>query len=274
MIGASPTVNRFAFFSARLIPAAECVAFVYTSLQYGGPAGRRAITRFYTFLGYPKTLTSKDIIMSFGIKTKSFYGSALTDNTCPTCNASSLSNVGILRHFHVFGLPLFPVGGRSLVSCGSCTYTQPFKDMPESVRSQASAAVNFKSMVLSSWGLLVVIAVLIGAFVLMQNDKRENQAYIAAPQAGDVYVIRLNEVFPGLGDSTFPYGVLQVTGVRGESIDVKIANAGYGNLKSVNKSLRQDGTQADFYSSDTLSLPVSALPALLEAGAIHDVRRK
>src|SRR5690606_33293525 len=114
---------------------------------------------------------------------KSFYGSALGDNTCPTCNASSLSNVGILRHFHVFGLPILPVGGRSLVSCGSCTYTQPFNDMPENIRSQASAAVNLKTMVLSCWGLQVVITVLIGAFVLVQNDQRENQAYIAAPQA-------------------------------------------------------------------------------------------
>src|SRR5690606_6953407 len=131
MIGASPTVNRFAFFGVRLLSAAECGCFCLHFFAVWRP---RREARYYSLLyipRLPKMLTNKDIIMSFGIKTKSFYGSALTDNTCPTCNASSLSNVGILRHFHIFGLPLFPVGGRSLVSCGSCTYTQPFKDMPE-----------------------------------------------------------------------------------------------------------------------------------------------
>lgn len=211
--------------------------------------------------------------MSFGIKSKGIYGSALSNNTCPTCNANSLSNVGILKHFHIYGLPILPVGGTSMIACGSCNYSQPFNAAPESVRAQASGAVNFKTMMLSSWGLLIVIAVIIGAFVLTQHDNRENRAYVAAPQAGDVYIIRMSEVFPGIGDSAFPYGILQVTGVSGDTVNVKMANAGYGNLKSVNKSLRQDGAQANFYSGDALSLAVSDLPALLEAGAINDVRR-
>lgn len=211
--------------------------------------------------------------MGFGIKVKAIKGSALSNNTCPTCQATSLSNIGILKHFHIYGLPVFPVGGQSLIHCGACNYSQPFSSAPEEIRAQSSAAVSAKSMILSSWGLLIVIALIIGVVLFAQNEKRLDQAYIQAPQTGDIYIIRLESVFPGIADSAFPYGILKVTDVSGDEVTVKLANAGYGNLKSVRKSLRQDGSQASFYGTETLSLSSSVLPGLLEKGAIYDVQR-
>ena len=211
--------------------------------------------------------------MSFGIKVKAIKGTVLPSNSCPSCNASSLNNIGILKHFHIYGLPIFPVGGQSLINCGACDYSQPFSSAPENIRAQATAAVNVKSMLLSSWRFLVLAALLIAIFVFLQNDKKQNQAYVAAPQAGDIYIVRLDDIVPGVADSAFPYGVLKVTEVSDGQVSVVLANAGYGNLKSVRKSLRQDGSQADFYSTDALNLSASALPDLLDQGAIYDVQR-
>lgn len=211
--------------------------------------------------------------MSFGIKVKAITGAALSSNSCPSCNTSSLNNIGILKHFHIYGLPIFPVGGQSLISCGTCDYSQPFSSAPQNIRAQATAAVNVKSMLLSSWGFLVLVALLIAIFVFLQNDKKQDQAYVAAPQTGDIYIVRLDDIVPGVADSAFPYGILKITDVSGDQVTVKLANAGYGNLKSVRKSLRQDGSQADFYSTDTLNLSAGVLPDLLEQGAIYDVQR-
>lgn len=211
--------------------------------------------------------------MNFGIKTKAIHGGALTSANCPTCNTANLHNRGFLRHFHIYGLPIIPVGGGSLVGCNTCDYTQSLKSAPENIRTQASPPVTTKSVVLSSWGLLVIFALVIGVLLFAQNDKRENEAFAAAPQVGDVYIIRIAEVFSGAADSAFPYGVLRITSVAGNDVTFAIAKSGYGNLKSVRKSLRQDGSGAAFYSAETLSLPTNALPAMLTSGAIHDIKR-
>jgi hypothetical protein len=119
---------------------------------------------------------------------------------------------------------------------------------------------------------IVAVVIAIGAGVGVYN-KKQNGIYIHSPQVGDVYTVRLKSfISEGVKDS-YPYGVLKVESIKGDEVDLNLASAQFGNIKSVNKSLRNDGKKADFYSGVLLHIPVAKLVSLLDSGDIVDVDR-
>lgn len=97
--------------------------------------------------------------------------------------------------------------------------------------------------------------------------------YVQSPQVGDIYTVKLKSfVTEGVKDS-FPYGVLKVESLQGDDLTLNIANSQYGNVKSVNKSLRNDGKKSDFYSGALIHVSAAKLASMLESGAIVDVDR-
>lgn len=211
--------------------------------------------------------------MNFGIKIKELQGALISNADCSACNKASLRNTGIVKLFHISGLPLFPVGGSSLVACGSCGISAELKHVSDGLREKASPVITPKALLLSSWGMLIVVLVLAGVLYLGISGKQEDRAFIAAPQIGDLYIVRIADFIPTQSADTFPYGVLKITNVDNGHVSFAVANATYGNLKSVRKSLRSDSSKKDFFSDVQIESETANLTQKFEVGAIQDVQR-
>lgn len=211
--------------------------------------------------------------MSFGIKTKELQGVYISSASCASCNTAALRNTGTIKLFHIWGVPLFPVWASSLVSCAGCSSVIKLKSASEDVRHKANSVITPKALLKSSWGLSLLVLVLVGSAYLVYTSKQEDQAFVAAPQAGDIYTVKIAEFVADGSPSNYPYGIFKVTKVDGDKVSFIVASNTYGDLKSVRKSLSSDGTKADFYSDFQIESDKAALKAKLDSGAINDIDR-
>lgn len=211
--------------------------------------------------------------MSFGIKTKELQGVYIANASCASCNTTALRNTGSIKLFHVWGVPLFPVWASSKISCASCSAVIKRKQASEDVRNKATSVVTPKALLKSSWGMSLLIVALIGLTYLVYAENKEDHAFVAAPQAGDVYTVKIAEFMRDGSPSNYPYGILKVAKVEGEKVSFIVASNTYGNLKSVRKSLSSEGNTSNFYSDVSIEFDVTGLKAKLDSGAIQNIDR-
>lgn len=211
--------------------------------------------------------------MSFGIKTKELQGVYISNANCASCNTSALRNTGSVKLFHVWGIPLFPVWASSQVACAGCNSVIKLKNASEDVRHKANSVITPKALLKSSWGLLLLVLALIGLAYMVYASKQEDQAFLAEPQVGDIYTVKLAEFISDGDPGNYPYGIFKINKVDGDKVSFVVANHTYGDLKSVRKSLQSDGKKPDFYSDFQLEADVTMLKAKLDKGAIHNVDR-
>ena len=211
--------------------------------------------------------------MSFGIKTKELQGVYISSASCASCNTAALRNTGTIKLFHIWGVPLFPVWASSQVSCAGCSSVIKLKNASEDVRHKANSVITPKALLKSSWGLSLLVLGLVGLAYLVYTSKQEDQAFVAAPQAGDIYTVKIAEFVADGSPSNYPYGIFKVTKVDGDKVSFIVASNTYGDLKSVRKSLSSDGKNADFYSDFQIESDKAALKAKLDSGAINDIDR-
>ena len=211
--------------------------------------------------------------MSFGIKTKELQGVYISNASCASCSTNALRNTGSIKLFHVWGVPLFPVWASSQVACAGCNSVIKLKNASEDVRQKANSVITPKALLKSSWGFALLVVAVIGLVYLVYSSKQEDQAFVAAPQAGDIYTVKIADFIPDGSSSDYPYGVLKVLTVNGDNVSFVVAASTYGNLKSVRKSLSSDGKKADFYSDLHIQSDKATLKNKLDAGVIHDIDR-
>ncbi len=192
--------------------------------------------------------------MSFGIKTKELQGVYISSASCASCNTAALRNTGTIKLFHIWGIPLFPVWASSQVSCAGCSSVIKLKNASEDVRHKANSVITPKALFKSSWGLSLLVLALIGFAYLVYSSKQEDQAFVAAPQAGDIYTVKIAEFVSDGSPNNYPYGIFKVTKVDGEKVSFVVASNTYGDLKSVRKSLSSDGKKQIFIATSTLNL--------------------
>lgn len=211
--------------------------------------------------------------MSFGIKTKELQGVYISNASCASCNTSALRNTGTIKLFHIWGVPLFPVWASSKVACASCNSVIKLKSASDDVRHKANSVITPKALLKSSWGLSLLIAALSGLAYMVYLENQEDQAFVAAPQAGDIYTVKIAEFVRDGSPNNYPYGIFKVTKVDGDKVSFVVASNTYGDLKSVRKSLSDDGKKADFYSDFQIESDKATLKAKLDSSAIQNIDR-
>jgi len=99
--------------------------------------------------------------IGFGVKTKEVKGGLIFGASCPDCNTAALRNAGTIKVIQVLGLPLFPVGSCCQIACGKCGAIFKLKQASEDVRLKANPVITPKNLLLSSWGLPVLLIVIL-----------------------------------------------------------------------------------------------------------------
>jgi hypothetical protein len=211
----------------------------------------------------------------FGTRGKVVPGARKQGVVCANCGKDEHASAGVLRYFHVFWIPVFPTMKQPLLECLHCKKVLTGKEIPERARKDVAEQVFTRGRVLplfTGLALAAVFAVFVG--VAGAQQEKAEAAWLAAPAVGDVYVVKLAR-FAQVGDPKYPYAVVRVSDVAGDSVALQLGTYGYERATGADRAI--SGGQlasADYFAPEPLTVPVQQLQPLKAEGAIHSVKRR
>lgn len=174
---------------------------------------------------------------------------------CTNCSSSGLAFEVFRNYYHLFWIPLFPIGGKeSKVSCTTCGESNNYNPRVKHVESSARTPFYL-------YAGPIIFLVLVGLMVFANiSTQKEKALFIADPQVGDVYLIRKDA-----NDSVY-YHFLRVASIQEDTVTVYSNTLQY--LRFVTK-LDDD----DYFVRQGFPFTKKELKALLEKGEINSVER-
>lgn len=185
-----------------------------------------------------------------------------TGQDCPACGGQhSISVIPYQRYFHIFWIPVLPIGKSFNPVCASCgAIFHPMKlQVTMDVKKQAKTP-------LWTYIGLILIGVLIGfvaitGMITSTSNKKLAKEYINTPQVGDVYEIKENK----------KYSLLKVDKVSADSIYFR-HHEYETNRNSKLKDLKK-GIFADAYSEEVSGESKTSLLKQLDDRKIIKIER-
>ncbi len=189
-------------------------------------------------------------------------GTDSSDANCPNCGEQGGLKIHTFRrHVHIFWIPLFPIGKKSVTECTACNTEIKKKMMAEPLRLEVQYyRKNAKGPLWQFSGLALIFILVIVGIVAVKNQESNEQEYLDAPLSGDVYEQKL-------GSNS--YTSLKVTAVDEDSVYVapneyEINRA--GNLSELDKE--------ENYMPFSYGIHRDDLKAMYEADEILQIRRR
>ena len=144
----------------------------------------------------------------FGTRTK-FLTAFGTQQTCSHCNNGQLNLAYTVSYFHIFWIPMFPIGKKGITQCPHCKQTLSENELSPQSRSLLNTQKGSAKTPLKYFAGLILIGVLIVSVITI-NVLDKKGGYIRKPQIGDVYQVK--------GISENQYVLWKVTAVEGDSV--------------------------------------------------------
>ena len=122
------------------------------------------------------------MIVFYGTKGKVIAGPQKQGVACGSCGNTTQNTFGVLRYFHIFWIPLFPIKREVGTECPQCKQTLVGKEVSDTVRNSVKEAVFTAGKVLPMFTGLVILAIIFGyaGYLGTQQSKKE-AAYLASP---------------------------------------------------------------------------------------------
>jgi len=159
----------------------------------------------------------------FGVSSSVRNGAEI-DGKCYHCDQPSLSSFRIFRYFHLFWLPVVPLGSSDGLTCGHCLNTICNSVLrPEA--KQHIKNVN-KDTTRPLWhfiGTIAVIALITIGVVDSKNLEAQALQAAAQPQVGDVWIVNVEHTIP---DAGYPYkfSAARVVEVTAQGAELKLSD--------------------------------------------------
>lgn len=173
---------------------------------------------------------------------------------------------------HVYWLFRWTTGRTYYRMCGNCLGTEYLAD--EAVRPDSvKAAIPFMDR--RGWTIGAgIIASLFGlGSVAVAQDASQNQAFLQAPRAGDVYEVDLARIFDK-PEAPVMYSAMRVVAVQPDTVEVEVADLFYDDLRGVQRDVRERKTAyPGYYRPERLKIDKAALNRMQSEGVIIDVER-
>jgi hypothetical protein len=210
----------------------------------------------------------------YGTRGKVIPGAQINNMACKSCGNQSHSTFGVLRHFHIFWIPLFPTMQSPGTECLKCKQTLMGKELPDQVRQDIKEAVFTKGKVLPAFSGLVLLAIVFAfaGYAGHETSKKE-AAYLEQPAVNDFYIVNLPKLFTK-SDPAHPYGILKVKAVAGGKLEVVVGNYAYNRSDGARKAIsKRETVQAGYFATESFSIDAGDLKKLKADGALHSVKR-
>jgi hypothetical protein len=181
-----------------------------------------------------------------------------TDNqhNCKSCKSFDLSVKVYRDYYHVFFLPLYPVGTKTAkIHCNNCG--EPFR--VEAIQKQYESAARTPFYLYA--GPIVFAGLILFALFADLNDQKEKARFVDNPKVGDVYRVRKDE------NNSTTYYFLRIRQINGDSVFAYHNNLRYYDFIT---KLNDD----DFFvKEDKLAFTKKELKQMLDKDEINSVER-
>ncbi|RZL47700.1 MAG: zinc-ribbon domain-containing protein [Pedobacter sp.] len=197
----------------------------------------------------------------FGTRSKQLKGSDVRANCNHCASTQSVSLVFILKYFHIFWIPMFPLSKTGVSQCNHCKQVLYNNEMPDSLKvvyqqEKAKAKTpwgyRFGLILIALFFVFVVIAIVFGG---------PSKAFIKTPQVNDVYQIK---------DGERNYALYKVVKVNGDSI-ITVKNTEVARKKNQLGKLMVDAE--DNYTMAENTFSKSELQKMAGDGKLLDIVR-
>ncbi|TGE23960.1 hypothetical protein E5K00_01725 [Hymenobacter aquaticus] len=193
---------------------------------------------------------------------------AVPELACPACATPNVVQLSVFsRYVHVYWVPLLPYAKPAVAQCGHCGGAWEAKELPVEAGEVRQALRSLKTQTRAPWwqwsGLAALLVGMVWAFIANGQDARDNAAYVAAPQVGDVYTIRSTD-----STGSAHYSLLKVVGAQGNGVELV-----------ANEYMTDDASplgQLNFperYAKESFPLTNLDLRIMLNKGELTDVDR-
>lgn len=198
----------------------------------------------------------------FGSNAKHLKSVQSPSETCPSCGTKgSLAFSVFSKHFHVFWIPIFPIGKKGYAQCLHCKHAMEVKEMSGSVKRGYDQVKSETRAPIWQFSGLGILAILITWLSIQDVRNTElDLEYIASPLEGDVYRYKTENNH---------YSTLRVIGVTLDSVYVSPNEYETDRVASVYK-LDLETNYSDFHYA--ISRP--EIEMMFSEGTIYDVDRK
>lgn len=209
----------------------------------------------------------------WGSRTEVDYVGELEPRYCSVCGEARPVNVFL--HYRVRDIWfLFRWVSRKAYAgeCASCARPVAI-DRKETQRALPKSPIPW----LDRFGWTIGVggfALLIAAGgVFSYFDRRNDDTYLAAPRANDLYEVDLARLTQHPQGSVM-WAVARVRSVGAQGVEVQIANQYYEGLRGVQRDVDRGLARRDsYYGAEQLTIPVADLRRLHDTGVIADVVR-
>ena len=192
------------------------------------------------------------------------------DDYVYTEDANASGSVFKVRYLTIdpFSIPLMLFG----ISRQPVTATTPQSSTADTRVLRAS---RLPWMFLATRNIGLLLIALFSAWMLYSADAEQQRqsAILAAPAKGDLYFANLHEISPSF-DPNFPYSVMQVEAVEGETLTLQLGSIYYSHEISPFGFLTRGAyTRESLISINRLQLTSDEVRQLAERGSIYSVKR-
>ena len=198
----------------------------------------------------------------YGWNAKNIKQAPLESYECPQCQQKQSVLVIVAKYVHIFWIPVFPFKKSAVLVCNHCKKETDEKNIVLGTGvtiAQLKSAVPIPKYLFSGLALLIAA---IGFFTYqsIQDDKQE-KAYIAEPQVGDVFLMKSAEE-----TSQYNHFLFKIREIHGDSVYISYSSFNYNGF--VSKLDPKDGFLNIIYS-----LHKDALKKFDETGELRKVFR-
>ena len=205
----------------------------------------------------------------FGVSSSERPGAALTDR-CPHCGQRALAGYWRFRYFHLFWLPVIPLGSAVSVACEHCHLAMEKADLEPAQKDRALQGC--RDLKRPRWHFIGTA--LIAGMIAMNafDDARLEEKSLAAaaePRVGDVWIIDVKDAWREeweeriVDDSLYRYSAGQVTDVRDDEIEVTLSDYSFVMSSHAREhTLEGLAEQGSDYFMHDVTLPAARLVAL------------
>ena len=114
--------------------------------------------------------------MIYGAGDKKLGEIKINNEKCPSCNEQNSIYVhGLVKYFHIFWIPLFPVYKKYVTICHSCETEIPKKERSQSLKDKVDLEKsNFKIPLYLFIGLVVIL----GLVAFLEYESRQHDDFV------------------------------------------------------------------------------------------------
>lgn len=196
----------------------------------------------------------------FGTRSKVLSGSTATAN-CDYCSSTQTVRLSfVLRYFHIFWIPMFPLSKTGVSQCSHCKQTLYANQMPnalklvyeeEKKKVKTPWVYRFRLILIGLFFAFVIASIVFGGV---------NKKYLNQPMVNDIYEVKYGNR---------QYVLYKVIAVNGSDV-VVVESVETGRKASDVSKIKKDGV----YKTSEITFTKAQLEELVKERKLRDIERQ